>query len=79
MYIKNQFDGFHGEISPGWLIYYGQCLLKITEVAQIFGPLFSTVNVRQHFFKKTGLGNTYGDFFVNSSAHPFELAPRVEL
>jgi hypothetical protein len=44
---------------------------KITEVAHIDGPLFSTIKVTYALIlTKKGLGYILGDFLTNSSGHP---------
>jgi hypothetical protein len=50
-------------------------VLKITEVKQIFGLLFSNVHRYQvedmfFYFDKNGLGYISDDFFTNPSGHP---------
>jgi hypothetical protein len=43
--------------------------LKITEKDQIFGGLFSTVEIMYSFCQKNRLGYILG-IFINSSGHP---------
>jgi hypothetical protein len=42
----------------------------MTEVAQIYGPLFPNVTVYVFVLAKNGLGYILGDMFTNSSGHP---------
>jgi hypothetical protein len=44
--------------------------VKITEVAQTVGILFSTVTDMYTFLTKNELGYIWGDFFKNASGHP---------
>jgi hypothetical protein len=45
--------------------------LKITEEAKIIGLLFSTVQDVYQFSQNMGLGYILGNFFTNSSGHPY--------
>jgi hypothetical protein len=59
-----------GQNSPiGRLFYLGR-FLKVTEVANIFEPLFPTVKVLNLFCPQNGFGHILGYLFTNSSGHP---------
>jgi hypothetical protein len=50
-------------------------MLHISEVAQIFGPLFSTVPAV--FGQTIGWATVWATFFTNSSGHPARPAKRT--
>jgi hypothetical protein len=58
-----------GDFSPIRLLFSLASLLKITEVAQILGPRFSTVPVMLKKITKIWLGYIMGSFFTISSGH----------
>jgi hypothetical protein len=55
---------------PDWANFFPlSSFFKITEVSQIYRLFFPNVLVIYLFWRNTGFGDSFGDFFTNSSGH----------